>query len=258
MVRDLGGEHLPDEPNGYPPRVRLHGKVLSVAVIGSPTYIYVSMDAPEGDPQVMSAIAAKLDAALATGRYDALFAPWRRSSSPYFGKRLSIHVQHRGGGALLLLAVSCLRARRAEPVIRTLNPDDRLVLGARHLEGGLLLRREDAAIGGAAEHQCRHGHLLDVVVQARVRGGAGHRAEIGIRPQRADPRVLRVVALVGPRARSSSPRHDRTDRATGRCTPGPLRCDTGSSPADDWHGARCTAAFEAAATANPASFNWPR
>jgi hypothetical protein len=48
---------------------------VNVAVIGSPTYIYVSMDAPEGDPQVMSAIGAKLDAALATGNYDALFAP---------------------------------------------------------------------------------------------------------------------------------------------------------------------------------------
>jgi hypothetical protein len=73
MVRDLGGEHLPDEANGYQQRVRLNGKVLNLSVIGSPPYVYISMDAPEGDPQVMSAIAAKLDAALATGHYDALF-----------------------------------------------------------------------------------------------------------------------------------------------------------------------------------------
>ena len=73
MVRDLGGEHLPDEANGYQQRVRLNGKVLNLSVIGSPPYVYISMDAPEGDPQVMSAIAAKLDAALASGRYDALF-----------------------------------------------------------------------------------------------------------------------------------------------------------------------------------------
>ena len=31
------------------------------------------MDAPEGDPRPMSAIAAKLDAAVASGKYDALF-----------------------------------------------------------------------------------------------------------------------------------------------------------------------------------------
>jgi hypothetical protein len=31
------------------------------------------MDGSDGDPQVMSAIGAALDAALATGRYDALF-----------------------------------------------------------------------------------------------------------------------------------------------------------------------------------------
>jgi hypothetical protein len=71
MVRDLGGEHLPDELNGYQQRVRLNGKVLNLAVIASPAYVYVSMD--EGDPQIMSAIGARLDAALATGRYDALF-----------------------------------------------------------------------------------------------------------------------------------------------------------------------------------------
>jgi hypothetical protein len=72
LVRDLAGEPLPDEPAGFR-RVRVKGKELSVAVIGSPTYVNVSMDTDASDPEVMSAIGTALDAALASGRYDALF-----------------------------------------------------------------------------------------------------------------------------------------------------------------------------------------
>ncbi len=71
LVRDVGGERLPDEPDGFQQRVRVNGRTLNVSVFGS--YVAVAMDAPEGDPQSMSAIAAKLDAALASGKYDALF-----------------------------------------------------------------------------------------------------------------------------------------------------------------------------------------
>lgn len=56
----------------------MNGKVLNVSVIGSPTYVHISMDTDDGDPQVMSAIGAKLDAALASSRYDALFEPHLR------------------------------------------------------------------------------------------------------------------------------------------------------------------------------------
>jgi hypothetical protein len=73
LVRGFGGERMPDEPGGYQQRVRLNGKVLGVSVVDSPGYVYISMDAPDGDPQAMKAIATKLDAALATGEYDALF-----------------------------------------------------------------------------------------------------------------------------------------------------------------------------------------
>jgi hypothetical protein len=73
LVQDLGGERLPEETGGIRQRVRVSGKTLNVWVIGSPTYVQVSMDTADSDPEVMSAIAAKLDAALATGRYDALF-----------------------------------------------------------------------------------------------------------------------------------------------------------------------------------------
>jgi hypothetical protein len=73
LVRDLGGERLPEESGGYRQRVRVNGKMLNVSVIGSPTYVHVSMDRGDSDAQLMSAIGAKLDAALASGRYDALF-----------------------------------------------------------------------------------------------------------------------------------------------------------------------------------------
>jgi hypothetical protein len=35
--------------------------------------VYLSMDGDDSDPQVMAKIAATVDAALATGRYDSLF-----------------------------------------------------------------------------------------------------------------------------------------------------------------------------------------
>jgi hypothetical protein len=75
LVKDVGGERLSAESDEFRQRVRVNGKVLNVSVIGSPTYVNVSMDGAEGDPQVMSTVSARLDAALASGRYDALFVP---------------------------------------------------------------------------------------------------------------------------------------------------------------------------------------
>jgi hypothetical protein len=74
LVRDFGGERLPDEAGGYLQRVLLDGHRLAVSVVDSPPYVNVSMDGPASDPQVISAIGARLDAALADGRFDALFA----------------------------------------------------------------------------------------------------------------------------------------------------------------------------------------
>jgi hypothetical protein len=73
LVTDLGGERLPDESGGFVQHVRVNGKVVGVSVIGSPTYVSVSMDDSDSDPQAMSAIGARLDLALASGRYDSLF-----------------------------------------------------------------------------------------------------------------------------------------------------------------------------------------
>ena len=70
LVRDLGGERLPDDSSDFRRRVRVRGKTVSVAVLGSPSYVHVTFDGTDGDPQVMSAIAATVDAALASGQYD--------------------------------------------------------------------------------------------------------------------------------------------------------------------------------------------
>jgi hypothetical protein len=79
LVRDLGGLRLPAEPDDFQLRVTVDGKTVSVSVIGSPSYVTVSMDAPQGDPQAMSAIGAKLDAALRSGKYDSLFVVTREN-----------------------------------------------------------------------------------------------------------------------------------------------------------------------------------
>ena len=73
LIRDLGAERITEESGGFRRRLRVKGKALTVSVIGTPTYVHVSMEPQEGDPQLMSAVAATIDAALATGRYDALF-----------------------------------------------------------------------------------------------------------------------------------------------------------------------------------------
>jgi hypothetical protein len=72
LSRDLAAERLPDQLEGFH-RVRVKGKVVTVTVIGSPTYVTVTMDMDGSDPRVMSEVGAAIDAALASRRYDALF-----------------------------------------------------------------------------------------------------------------------------------------------------------------------------------------
>jgi hypothetical protein len=51
--------------------VRVDGRVVHVSV--GTTLVAVTMDFGQADPGVMRKVAAHLDAALATGQYDALF-----------------------------------------------------------------------------------------------------------------------------------------------------------------------------------------
>ena len=74
LVTDLHGERLPDDAGHVQLRVRVRGKTFSVMSLESPNYVSVSMDSAESDPTDMTSVGARIDAALATGRYDALFA----------------------------------------------------------------------------------------------------------------------------------------------------------------------------------------
>ena len=70
LVEQLHGTRLSDMRNGTR-RIRLEGKVVNVS-LGS-TLVAVTMDFGEADPELMRKVAAHLDAAMATGQYDALF-----------------------------------------------------------------------------------------------------------------------------------------------------------------------------------------
>jgi hypothetical protein len=70
LVDELHGERLSNSSDGGR-RVRLDGKMLHIRT-GS-TLVSVTMDFGEADPELLKRVAAHLDAAWATGRYDALF-----------------------------------------------------------------------------------------------------------------------------------------------------------------------------------------
>ena len=70
LVEDLHGQRLSDTRDGRQ-RIRVDGKVVNVS-LGS-TLVAVTMDFGEADPVVMRKVAVQLDAAMATGKYDALF-----------------------------------------------------------------------------------------------------------------------------------------------------------------------------------------
>lgn len=70
LVEQLRGKRLSDTGTGTR-RIQLDGKVMNVS-LGS-TLVSVTMDFGEADPELMRKVAAHLDAAMATGQYDALF-----------------------------------------------------------------------------------------------------------------------------------------------------------------------------------------
>ena len=80
LVEELQGERLPDARDGSEQRIRLDGKVLGVRV-GSPLVI-VALDFGERDPELIRKVAAHIDAALASGKYDALFREPPKTQTP--------------------------------------------------------------------------------------------------------------------------------------------------------------------------------
>ncbi len=73
MVRELGAERLPDELNGYHQVVRYEGKLVKGAVLESGGFISIGMDYGSEDSALLQRLADRLDALLATGRFDQFF-----------------------------------------------------------------------------------------------------------------------------------------------------------------------------------------
>ncbi len=71
MVAELGAERAPGGPDDTRTSLRLEGMDLGATVIESEGY--VSISTYHGDPAAMARIADRLDALLATGRFDSLF-----------------------------------------------------------------------------------------------------------------------------------------------------------------------------------------
>jgi hypothetical protein len=72
LIAKLGAQRQPDELDGYYIVLTIDGKTIKATVGGGVSF---SMLQGEGDPALMTRLASTLDAALATGKYDALFVP---------------------------------------------------------------------------------------------------------------------------------------------------------------------------------------
>lgn len=73
LTTELGAETLPDGEYGFKKRVRLEGKVIEVTVIEGGPYVYVAFEESGGDVNAMRSLAARLDAAFATHKWDGAF-----------------------------------------------------------------------------------------------------------------------------------------------------------------------------------------
>jgi len=75
IVKEFGGARQPADSGAYEVPVKIGGRIVNVAFSSGSDYVSVSMDrANTDDSSVVASIAERFDAALATGRYDSLFA----------------------------------------------------------------------------------------------------------------------------------------------------------------------------------------
>lgn len=75
LQASFGGTRAPDELNGFYQVVVVEGKPLKVSAVESGAYVSVTLEPKDGDPALIQRVAAALDSALATGKYDSLFGP---------------------------------------------------------------------------------------------------------------------------------------------------------------------------------------
>jgi hypothetical protein len=78
LVTEMGGERLPDELGGYHQVVQLDGRPLKLSVVENPGWVTVALEPKDRDDALMRKVANRLDEAVGSGRFDALFvAPER-------------------------------------------------------------------------------------------------------------------------------------------------------------------------------------
>ena len=75
LVAEMNGERVPVDSGAYEHPVKVHGQTVNVAYGSSPSYVSVSLDRGAADQTLLQTIARRFDAALATGKYDAMFGP---------------------------------------------------------------------------------------------------------------------------------------------------------------------------------------
>ena len=73
LVTEMNGERVPVDSGAYEYPVKVNGQTVSVAYGSSPSYVSVSLDRGATDQTLLQTIARRFDAALATGKYDAMF-----------------------------------------------------------------------------------------------------------------------------------------------------------------------------------------
>lgn len=73
MVHELGAVREPDDLGGYHKVVRYEGKLIKTAYVDGGGFVSIGMDYGSVDSPLMQRLADRLDALLATGRYDAYF-----------------------------------------------------------------------------------------------------------------------------------------------------------------------------------------
>lgn len=73
MVNELGATREPDELNGYHKVVRFEGQLIKAAYVEGGGFVSIGMDYGTVDSALMKRLADRLDALIATGRYDEYF-----------------------------------------------------------------------------------------------------------------------------------------------------------------------------------------
>jgi hypothetical protein len=75
LAKEFKGERMPADSDAYQVPVKVNGLEVQVAASSDFGYVEVSLPAGTGDTALVATIGERFNTALATGRYDSLFAP---------------------------------------------------------------------------------------------------------------------------------------------------------------------------------------